>query len=398
MINKGMNIMVKKKLGLLTNIPTPYAIAFFNNLERFFDLTVFFLKTKFCNRKWDNLLHNVDFNYVMLDSKAITLKGKDVHYFIYSSNLLEYLKNKNFDAFLSWGWDSFCVKKALKYCKKKDIPFMLLSGSTDNEKSIRRIIFRFYVKEIVRKADILLAHGIRSKEYLKKISGRDDISVSYLTVDNKAFINKIKESKRRTEEIKKRYKIPKKNKVILFCGQFIHRKGFDLLLSAFKRIKKKHHNTTLLAVGTGPLLDKFKEITQKNKDDDVVFTGFVQPPQIFDTYAISDLLVMPSREEVWGLVVNEAMCASIPVIVSSISGCVPDLIENGRTGFVFETNNQKDLYSKLDKILNDEPLRKKMGIRAFEKIKSITPENSARSILNAYNNFIKRCKKEGTYK
>mgnify|MGYP003973002325 FL=1 len=150
-------------------------------------------------------------------------------------------------------------------------------------------------------------------------------------------------------------KIPKKfTKItILFTGKLIYRKGCDLLLNAIKDLntnKKFKKDVKVKIVGDGPLLKKLKEFKKKNNLDNVKFLGFKDQELIKHYYKNSNLFIMPSREENWGLALNEAMASKNIVIASNKVSASYDLIINNKNGYTFINNNYVDLSKKIMKI------------------------------------------------
>lgn len=100
-------------------------------------------------------------------------------------------------------------------------------------------------------------------------------------------------------------------------------------------------------------------------------------------YVMADLFVLPSGEgETWGLVVNEAMCFGLPVIVSDRVGCGPDLIRQGENGYVFQVGNIDELAERLE-IIFDEVKMKKFGKKSFEIIKNYSYKNDIKGIFQS---------------
>jgi len=90
-----------------------------------------------------------------------------------------------------------------------------------------------------------------------------------------------------------------------------------------------------------------------HSDYGIHFVGFKNQTELPQYYAISDIFVLPSGlGETWGLVVNEAMCFSLPIIVSDIVGCGPDLVKHGENGYIFKTGNIEELAKYLQELIN----------------------------------------------
>ena len=105
----------------------------------------------------------------------------------------------------------------------------------------------------------------------------------------------------------------------------------------------------------------------------VHFSGFMNQTELPAYYAASDIFVLPSGAgETWGLVVNEAMAAGLPVIASDMVGCVPDLIRHGRNGYVFPAGDVGELARVLAELIGNPSLRKKFVEESFKIILNYT--------------------------
>jgi len=139
--------------------------------------------------------------------------------------------------------------------------------------------------------------------------------------------------------------VQRDHKEILYVGQLITRKRVDLLLTAFSRL---HVSTTRLRIiGKGDEEQSLKQMADKlGIASRVSFEQGMPNAQIVAAMAEADVLVLPSRFDGWGAVVNEALMVGTPVICSDRCGA-SDLIENGRNGYVFEAGNADALLERL---------------------------------------------------
>lgn len=149
--------------------------------------------------------------------------------------------------------------------------------------------------------------------------------------------------------------IPAADKIILYSGKYIAKKRPMDLLQAFKNLDA--NNCWLIMVGEGELRKEMEKYINMHDIQRVILTGFINQSAIADYYAMSDVFVMCSSVgETWGLSVNEAMNFNLPVIVSDLTGCSDDLIEEGSNGYVFKTGDITDLTVKLKRVLLDDDL------------------------------------------
>jgi glycosyltransferase involved in cell wall biosynthesis len=132
--------------------------------------------------------------------------------------------------------------------------------------------------------------------------------------------------------------------VVLYVGQFIERKGVGTLLEAAAKLQKDGHRFSLLLVGSGPDKESLRQRAAKLGLENVHFHSSQSPDKMPGVYRSADVLVLPTLEDVWGLVVNEAILSGIPVLCSTYAGCAPELLapEN-----IFAPDDLSDFYRKL---------------------------------------------------
>jgi glycosyltransferase involved in cell wall biosynthesis len=163
-----------------------------------------------------------------------------------------------------------------------------------------------------------------------------------------------------------------------FCGQMIERKGVDLLLLAFDRLVSEHADVELLLVGREAVLPRFLSSVSPAARARVRYEGFQDPEQLPRYFAKSDVFVIPSRYDGWGVVVNQAMAAGLPVITSSEVGAGLDLVETGRNGICVPASDVDALHRAMQTLAADPELARAWGQAARETARSLTPEAGAR--------------------
>jgi glycosyltransferase involved in cell wall biosynthesis len=141
---------------------------------------------------------------------------------------------------------------------------------------------------------------------------------------------------------------------------------------------------SLLLVGDGPLREDCLALVRRLGLPDVVFTGFLNQTEIAAAYAAADVFTLPSkRHETWGLVVNEAMNFSLPVVVSDKVGCAADLVRENENGIVVAHNDVEALAFAIEQVLRNEDLRRSYGARSREIIDEYSVRACADSIVAA---------------
>lgn len=144
---------------------------------------------------------------------------------------------------------------------------------------------------------------------------------------------------------------------ILFSGQLIRRKGVDVLIDAFSRIAEEHSNVRMLLLGNGPDREILSKRVPPGLRDRVVFLGHKDPNDLPEFFASADIFCLPSRHDGWGVVVNEALGAGLPIIVSDKVGAGRDLVDHGVNGFVTPVGDVEALAQAIDQLVSDDAMR-----------------------------------------
>ena len=133
----------------------------------------------------------------------------------------------------------------------------------------------------------------------------------------------------------------------IFVGQLTERKGIFILLKAIEKLTKTHQSLHLSIIGSGDLEQKVQDYLQVHKlQNFITLLGAIDPKKVSKYIAQSDLLILPSIFDGWGIVVNEALQNGIPALVSDQCGA-KELVRNGQNGLIFEANNVTELAQKL---------------------------------------------------
>ena len=194
-----------------------------------------------------------------------------------------------------------------------------------------------------------------------------------------------------SRELRQKYNLENFD-VILYVGRIAKGKGVDKLIRIFYNIIQKKRNIKLIIVGgDSGYLPTVRSLIQKyNLSQFVIFTGHVSKNNLARYYSLADLVIYPSRQEIFGLVIIEAMACGKPVIGSDILG-PSEIILDGKTGY---TSNFKDLIKVSQLIIdlfNDRKLLTQMGKKGLERVKEeYTWEKAAESHFNLYKRVLNK--------
>lgn len=184
----------------------------------------------------------------------------------------------------------------------------------------------------------------------------------------------------RRRKFRDEMQIPQDQILFLFCGRLSVEKGLPDLLAAYSKVCSP--KTTLLFVGDGYLRNQLETFVSDNQIYSVKFCGFQDRNDVLKYFAMSDLLVLPSLRETWGIVVNEALCFALPAIVSDEVGAGIDLVSHGYNGFRFPATDSDALANYLQQFVAlSEEERRQMGSRSLNLIKDWTQRDLASQLM-----------------
>ena len=366
------------KILFLTNIPSPYRVKFFNELGKKCDLTVLYERKQAENRdkSWNN--------YCACNYKEIFLKGKIVgEEGAICVGVLRYLKMRKYTHIIICGYGTPTSKLAILWLKIHYIPFIMNvdGGLIKEEKRIKYMVKRFFIQSAV----LWFSTGEKTTEFLVHYGADKKRCYKYLfsSFMKSEILDKVVSEEEKLV-LKENLHI-KEKKMVLSVGQFIYRKGFDILL----RITKDFPENTATVIIGGEPTKEYLSIVEKYKLKHIYFIGFKEKEELAKYYMAADVFVFPTREDIWGLVINEAMSYGLPVIVSKQCVAGAELIESGRCGYQITLENQRLLLEKTKELLLDNRLRRKMAEESLKKIKNYSIENMAEDYIKILTDYIK---------
>jgi glycosyltransferase involved in cell wall biosynthesis len=181
---------------------------------------------------------------------------------------------------------------------------------------------------------------------------------------------------------------------LLFVGSFGKIKGLDILINSISIIKKWHNNVHLYIAGTGSREGELQKLVKKlDLEHNVDFLGYITGSDKFNYYKNSDIFVLPSLSDSFPTSLLEAMIMKLPVVASNVGG-IPFIIEDGKSGMLFESGNSKDLAEKIILLIENHDLRRKLGDCGFLKVQEFTWNYSARKIIDLYEYSVRTYKSE----
>lgn len=235
-----------------------------------------------------------------------------------------------------------------------------------------------------RSVDALLAIGTANRQYYRALGVPDSkiFDVPY-TVDNDRIIAAASLTQEERNAVRVRFGLSINKPVVLYASKFMRRKHPDDLIRAAALLRDRGYDFSVLMVGSGEMDAELRTLVQKLGLTNVVFGGFINQAELPRVYAAGDVFVLPAENEPWGLIVNEVMCAGIPVVVSDEVGCVPDLVKDGINGYHMKAGSPQSLADALERLLADPGRRADMGRKSLAMIRNWGYEQCRVGLLKA---------------
>lgn len=359
----------RKRVLIVTNLPTPYKIDFYEELGKYCELTVVIEARRFRAQKFNWNDDKIStFRLVYLNNGYLNERRINIR-------LLKYL-NCNYNTIIIAAYYMPTEMLGLLWLKMLRIPYLFESdgGMINRGKSEwNRKIKNF----LIANAKAYLSPSVGTDEYLSYYKAdpmkiyrypftslkETDILSCLPTMDEK-------------QNLRRRLGIVEP-KVILAVGQFIHRKGFDVLLEAARKMTKDK-DAGIYIVGGEPT-EEYLRMQREYGLSQVHFVGFKTKAELTEYFKAADLFVLPTREDIWGLVINEAMAYGLPVVTTNKCVAGMELIED--KDCLVDIDNPEQLRLAMEKILGDANLCQRYAEHNLKKIRNYTIEKMAQAHL-----------------
>lgn len=367
---------IDKKILMIFIEPTPYILDL---LEKGFEdnkkkLSVFFLDENI-TQSWNAESSSVFFQVLKTKKQIFQLIG-DIFF------------KRKYQMIHLAGWNKFLSIFLILTSRLIKIPVVVETDTPLNpniiwwKKISKKIIYPLLFKFPV----FFLPGGIRQKKYLNYYGVRDNkIKNAQMTVDIEKIqhcLSKISASDR--ERKRAQHYCQQDDTIFLFVGRLLDWKGVRELLIAFQSFDNPR--AKLWIVGDGELADEVRLAEKANKR--ITYFGRINHDVLWHIYHAADVFVLASYWEPWGLVINEAMAAGKPLIVTETVGCLEDLIFNAKTGLIIQPKSIDELRNAMDIILKNVEKRMQMAKNALSRISSWTLQNEAKNIMLAWKKFL----------
>jgi glycosyltransferase involved in cell wall biosynthesis len=358
-----------KKILVITNIPNPYRIPLFAELNRQLanegmSLKVVFAAMGYKRRMYKIDLANCGFDFEILQSGVYTAEeNSEVTYFDYKG-LLDLVKKEQPYRCIIAGFSSGTMQLFFRSFFTPT-PFIIWSGSISKKGRNDNMLRKIQRNIIALRASAFVAYGNKAKQYLIENLGvnPDKIAIARNTIDTAFFSSETDKIRTTSGQEKKKH--------FLYIGYLVPRKNIKLLLLAVEKISKTRNDFVLDIVGDGESRQELENFIKDHQLSEFIqMHGFRQKEELPTFLAQATAFLFQTDFDIWGLTLNESMAAGLPCLCSVNAGAATDLVIEGETGWIVDYRNTGQVTEKLNYILDHPEEAQRMGKNAKLKIES----------------------------
>ncbi|MET0167294.1 MAG: glycosyltransferase family 4 protein [Vicinamibacterales bacterium] len=338
------------RLAFITNLCPYYRRPLFEVLGQRFNTSFFFFSEGEERYLGPTLKHEPG-GLPVRNVRRVSIAGSPLLVGLYSE-----LRPENYDVVVKCINGRLMLPFTYHLARRRDLPFVLWSGLWHHPQTVAHRASRRWVEHIYRGADAIVTYGDHVRRFIGAVPGvnLEKVYVAGQAIDSKPFSN-----------VAPHFPEPAR---ILYVGRLEESKGVPELLRAFSAMKRNGDGGVLRLIGTGPLVGKVRAAAGAESGIEVL--GYTPNEAIPGELAHARCLVLPSvttkwGREPWGLVINEAMAAGVPVITTDAVGAAAGgLVRDGRNGFVVPEKAPDALAAAMSRLVSDASLAGTLGARA----------------------------------
>jgi glycosyltransferase involved in cell wall biosynthesis len=382
------------RLAVVFPRPQPYFCKFFQKLAAHpaIDLTVYFysdlgmggsldpgysLPLEWDVDMWGGYKHRLPRNYS---------PWPDLSRFAgtFHPSLLWELNNRRYDVVLMQGWWGITTLSTLAALFLRRVPVLMYSDKNTFEwpSGWRQYPRNRMLQLICRRVRAILTIGQRNADFYRGVGVPDSkMFLAPLAVDNDFYGTEKRRLLPQLASLRQRIGVPEDAVLICSVGRLLPTKGLLHMVQAFATLREE--SAHLAIAGEGPYRAELENFVTSHRVPRVHFLGFQNYTQLPACYAASDLFVMPSYRESWGVVINEAMNFALPIIASRDAGAVADLVDHGVNGLLFDYGDVEGLAAHLDHLVSRPDERRRMGEKSAQRIANWNFDRTVEGFLAA---------------
>jgi 1,2-diacylglycerol 3-alpha-glucosyltransferase len=346
---------------------------------------------------WGDISKRISFclETLVLAEEVHSLTDENLISKLATNRLPAYLDRLQPDVLIIPGWGFPAPRTAIKWARQHRTPAVLMSESKWNDE------YRYFWKEklkyflYIRQFQSALVGGQLHKDYLVKLGMPDQaIFLGYDVVDNQYFSEQARQARLNSQQVRQKLPQIPERPYFIAVTRLIPRKNVISLIMAFAKYRDQVpplRGWDLVICGSGEELDNISHcIRTHNLEECIHLPGFQTYQVLPYWFGLASAFIHPALREQWGLVVNEAMAAGLPVLVSNRCGCFQDVVIEGINGFGFDPTNQPQLTDLMLKMSSDDVDLKAMGEASLQHIQNYSPEHFAQGLKGAIDYAISR--------
>ena len=310
------------KIVFLHNIISPYKTLLFKELHNICNtVEILYMAQIETNRQWHIDTNELSFPHRIMFKCALD----NISPLALAIRTWKELNFSNPDAIILDGYSYSACWAGFLWAKRNRKKVILWSATNHDDHS--RVLLKEKIKGLfVKRCDAANVYGQKSRDYLISLGlNKEAIFIKANTTDNDFYYTRTNEFREKRDFLRMQYGLAKSN--FLYIGRFSKEKNILHLLKVYKKLNVED-NWGLILIGDGPQKKEIVNYIERNNVKNVFIPGFQQKEDIPKFLAVSDIFVLPSTSEPWGLVVNEAMARRVKMLVGRV-GVKPDLAITG---------------------------------------------------------------------
>jgi len=337
------------KVAYITPLPTPYRQPLLNRLTELDDLdvTVFYCAGGEADRSWKVPVPGNERHRFLPGFQISARRGHKTLYNHFNPSIWRELSRGEFDAVVTAGYALVTTQIAIAWAlfHRRPYFFRCESHTPGDRSALRRAVKSVFLGFICRRAAGGLPTGTLARDYLEHYGlARERMRFFPNTTDIAGIAARVDALRERRDAIRARLGVTKQ-RLAVFVGRLISAKAPLEMLEAFERVSRSREDWALAVVGDGDLEGAMRQRVEERGLEGVHFLGFRQDDALLEVYAAADLFVLASRQEPWGVVVNEAAAAGLPLLLSDAVGAAADLLKPGENGEAFPAGDVDQMAS-----------------------------------------------------
>lgn len=248
----------------------------------------------------------------------------------------DYLAEQRIRLVILLGYNSLTHLLLMHWARRRGVPLLLTGDSNifceSGHGVLRRTAKRWYIRHVLEVVSGLMPMGTCGRAYFRQYADYEKPSFLFPYEPDYDRLSSCGPGTRQAFAL--RHGLDPERRRLLFCGRLVPVKRVDTLLEAFERIAEFRPDWDLVIAGDGPLRQALEARVAESARSRIKWLGFLQFDELAACYHSCDLLAMPSEYEPWGLVINEAVAAGLPVVAAEGVGAAVELVRHGTNGFL----------------------------------------------------------------